>query len=238
MFCSYGYHIICSGLLWHMKVCRIDAPRPGSDMFLNEVWRLNEISTDVVITPLPALYAFIQNFNLPNDYFDDYQSGEDFFTNAVTETPFLHYLRPTLVPLIKYSACRCTPNDTVAQGQLDPISVLSIPFPDVQGTLQDTVQHFFDDERIADNSCSVCKRSRTCVKRVRFEVATIGFVVHLQRNLGTTDHRGLPDHRKVTTPVDMGDDVVVKLVAGQATYRLTREEHTYLHRFEGPCYFY
>ena len=110
-------HVLCRSLLWLMKACNIAAPTTFSDHFVNELWRLNLIQSDPVQSILPLLTAFITNFNLPQTYFNQYQSAEEYYTTAIGGTPFLHFLRPTMIPTLRYSACTCTPNETVSQGQ-------------------------------------------------------------------------------------------------------------------------
>ena len=96
-----------------MKRADVEQPEnvmPNDQGFLTELWRLNSITNDVILSPMEALRAYINRFNLDRSYLT-HQKTSMFAFLQTHHIPYLRYLlAPRLTSMRFRSPCQCHAN--------------------------------------------------------------------------------------------------------------------------------
>ena len=161
---TFRYISFLSAILYFLKRVEAQEPvgvHPADREFLNELWRLNSIMADFVISPIPSLKAYIKRFKLDSTFMTQ-QKTSMFAFNHMSEIPYLQHLLAPRRTIMRYKApCRCKPNgkDTNVENELTP--VFQVEWSDNMN-LRTSILNLFNRRRIelGENEAAKCQENQ------------------------------------------------------------------------------
>ena len=199
------YISFLGALLYFLKRCHAAEPRgvlPIDREWVKELWRLNSITSDFVISPFASLKAFVRRFDLPKNLLTHQQPCLEAFT-PMTDIPFVANLMvPTQITMRYKSPCECQNRGAVLQTGNEPNSVFHIPWKK-NLKLSEGIKEYFTRKEVEMKEGEELKCQEICGGDLEWMEEehylhnfTQGIVFHVNR----TQH---PSPIKLSGPIDL-----------------------------------
>lgn len=210
------YISFLGALLYFLKRCKAAQPTGIlhiDQVWVKELWRLNNITSDFEISPLASLRAFVRRFDLHPNFLTHQQPTLEAFT-PMTQIPFVENLMaPTQITMRYKSPCGCQNRGAVLRVCNEPTSVFHIPWKK-NLKLSEAIKEYFTRKEVEMkegepvHKCQeICGEDLEWVEEESYlKNFTQGIVFHVNR----TQH---PSPIKLSGPIDMTGAYQVKIRA-------------------------
>ena len=198
------YISFLSAILYFLKRAEVEEPEnvlPVNSAFLTELWRLNGITTDVVLSPVRSLRAYINRFNLDQSFLTQQKTALFAFMHMM-EIPSLRYLTTPRMTTMRYrSPCECHANGITYEVDNLYTPVFQIPWSN-RMNLRTSIQQLFERHRVdmeAENvaRCQGDANNAGCGQNIAY-MEDFGFLETFTKGLIFCVNRQRYIHEKLT----------------------------------------